>query len=267
MLKVNDNIYENRIVGFIDILDFRNKIKVTEDKDVAKAQLQLCKLINVLDYIQHEFSKAVDNNQTAFQVTMFSDSIVFSVRKYDGIDFITIVELLKKIQINLIKVDILLRGGIVLGKIIHDNKKIIGPALIEAYDLERKSAMYPRIIIDPDILEINAGGSELSDGLFNIGEFDNKKILQQDFDGTYFIEYFSNAGEYLDNLSMNDYYSILSKLIKTGIKNADIRIRLKYLWMLYKFNIYKPKGIKSITENIVKGRSISGVSNQQTPKA
>jgi hypothetical protein len=236
-------MYENRIVAFIDILNFKNKIKATEDKDEAKAALQLNRLIYVLEYIQKEFSKAVDNNQTTFQATMFSDSVVFSVKEHNGLDFIAIAELLKKLQVNLIKEDILLRGGIVFGKIIHDDKKIIGPALIDAYELEGKSALYPRIVIDPDILEIKAGGNEFSDGLFNIEDFDNKKILQQDFDGTYYVEYFSDADKYLDQPNSKEHYATLRKLIRAGVNNPNIGIRIKYLWMLHKFNKYKPADI------------------------
>ncbi len=243
-------MYENRIVAFIDILNFKNKIKATEDKDEVKAESQLNKLIYVLEYIQKEFAKIVKNNQLAFQVTMFSDSVVFSVREHNSLDFIAIVELLKKLQINLIKEDILLRGGIVFGKIIHDERKIIGPALIEAYELEGKSALYPRIVVDPNILEMTARENEFSDGLFNIADFDNKKILQQDFDGTYYVEYFSDAEKYLENPNNKEHYSYLRKMIRSGVNHSNIGIRIKYLWMLQKFNKFRPSEISPMSSKL-----------------
>jgi hypothetical protein len=59
-----------------------------------------------------------------------------------------VFEILKRIQIKLIGYEILLRGGIVVGKLLHENNIMFGPAFNQAYDLESKSALYPRIVID-----------------------------------------------------------------------------------------------------------------------
>lgn len=233
-------MYENRVVAFIDILNFKNKINATEDIDDPKAKIQLEKLIHVLEYIQKGFDNILKTNQTAFQVTMFSDSVVFSVKETDSITFISIIEILKHLQINLIKDGILLRGGIVYGKIIHDERKIIGPALIDAYELEGKSALYPRIVIDPDILKTDTNITESTAGLFNVSDFLNKQLIQEDFDGTYYVDYFSDASAHIEQGTSEDHYSTLRKLIHNGLKSPNIGIRIKYLWMLQKFNNHKP---------------------------
>ena len=42
---------------------------------------------------------------------------------------------------------ILLRGGITVGQLCHKDNIVYGPAMVEAYELESKSAIYPRVIV------------------------------------------------------------------------------------------------------------------------
>lgn len=39
-----------------------------------------------------------------------------------------------------------------MAQICADNRQIYGPALIRAYELEKDCAIYPRVIVDPDLL-------------------------------------------------------------------------------------------------------------------
>ena len=45
------------------------------------------------------------------------------------------------------------RGGISLGPLHHEGKVVVGPALIQAYKLERDRAKYPRIVLDEGALQ------------------------------------------------------------------------------------------------------------------
>ncbi len=46
----------------------------------------------------------------------------------------------------------LLRGGITVGQIIHDDECVFGPGLNRAYELESKIATYPRFVLDAELL-------------------------------------------------------------------------------------------------------------------
>ncbi|MCG8563685.1 MAG: hypothetical protein MI747_01235, partial [Desulfobacterales bacterium] len=49
----------------------------------------------------------------------------------------------------------MVRGGISVGKLIHEEAgALFGPAMNEAYALESKSAIYPRVIISPEAFEL-----------------------------------------------------------------------------------------------------------------
>lgn len=57
----------------------------------------------------------------------------------------------RAIAFRMLRLRYLVRGGIVRGNLYHQEGKIVGPALIKAYKLERDKAVYPRIIIEPTI--------------------------------------------------------------------------------------------------------------------
>ncbi|QEK50688.1 hypothetical protein FYC62_02665 [Pedobacter aquae] len=240
--------YEERIIAFIDILAFRDFINDTIDKSGEVNKEKLVNIVNALKLIKKEFDKIDKSGEAPYSLitTFFSDSIVLSLRKDYSIGLLKVFETLKIIQIKLIEYGILLRGGIVFGKLIHQPDVILGPAMNEAYDLESKSALYPRITIDPDIMEMMAKENELSDSVYTVKDYDFHKTFEIDFDNTYYINYFSDVANYLNDGDEIKYYQKLRQLIRNGVKRTDIGIRMKYMWMLRKFNIGKPSKIKDM---------------------
>lgn len=165
--------YERRIVAFIDILGFKEIVKQSEH-DITKIEL----LYSVLNFLKGwetsnnwdlKFVEIEEDAQkkgvTKFDIrgktntTSFSDSIVVSVKVDDNINEMTstLVANLAYIGAILIEKGILFRGGLTIGNIIHnDNGTVFGQALIDAYQLETKSAKYPRIVLsDKLIRELN----------------------------------------------------------------------------------------------------------------
>lgn len=156
--------YERRIVAFIDILGFKEIVKQSE-QDTTKIEL----LYSVLDFLkgwetsdkwdlkfveieEDAQKKGVDNFDIRGKTntTSFSDSIVVSVKVNNNVNEMTstLVANLAYIGALLVEKGILFRGGLTIGNIIHnDNGTVFGQALIDAYQLETKSAKYPRIVL------------------------------------------------------------------------------------------------------------------------
>lgn len=239
--------YEERIIAFIDILGFRSLINATV-KDEIVQQDKLQSLIEVLSLIKDEFNIVSNNSELpySFEITYFSDSIVLSLNRDYSLGLLTIFDILKRIQVKLVEKKILLRGGVVIGKLIHKSNVILGPAMNEAYDLESKSALYPRITIDPDVMEMAANEHEMQDGLFAIKDYNFHKTFEIDFDNTYYIDYFADVKEYLSDRDEIRYYQNLRALIRSGVDRKDIGIRMKYMWMLRKFNAERPSHIREM---------------------
>jgi hypothetical protein len=167
---VNIN-YENRIVAFLDILGFRNLINESE-KDSSKIisiyqALEYLKTwekprewnLNLIEIEEDAQRKEVDSFYIANKTncTCFSDSIVVSV----SIDENNINELVSTLIANLsyigsylITEGITIRGGLTIGKLIHNEDGIImGQALIDAYELENKCSKYPRVILSNSLIQ------------------------------------------------------------------------------------------------------------------
>ncbi|MFC2118154.1 hypothetical protein ACFLSY_05895 [Bacteroidota bacterium] len=162
--------YENRLVAFIDILGFKDIVKQSE-KDPTKIKL----LYSVLNYLKNwEVSenwnlrlveieedaqkKGVENFDITGKTnsTSFSDSIVVSVKVDNNANEMasTLITNLAYIGAILLEKEILFRGGLTIGKIIHnENGTVFGQGLIDAYKLERNNAKYPRIILSDKLLK------------------------------------------------------------------------------------------------------------------
>lgn len=106
--------------------------------------------------------KLLNNNlitKKDIKVKIFSDNIVVAIKKSNDIVkdidqrlFLTYFS--AYIQILAIKYEMLTRGSIVIGKFYIDNDFVYGSALTSAYNLEQNIAIYPRIVIDKDFLNI-----------------------------------------------------------------------------------------------------------------
>jgi len=100
--------------------------------------------------------------------------------------------------------------------------------------------------IDPDVMEMSAHENDLADGIYAIKDYDYQKTFEIDFDNTYYIDYFSDVLPYLEDGDDIKYYRNLRALIRAGVKRADIGLRMKYMWMLRKFNASKPAYVKDM---------------------
>ncbi|WP_275099906.1 hypothetical protein [Sedimenticola hydrogenitrophicus] len=103
---------------------------------------------------------------------IISDSVILSVRKTD--DRKSNIEMLRQlcmairtIQYRLALNNIWLRGGVSSGDAYFSasESQIVGPAYINAYNLEKRIAIYPRVIIDTNL--INELKCESADSLID----------------------------------------------------------------------------------------------------
>lgn len=95
------------------------------------------------------------SNHHHITISYFSDSLVLSADDDNIIASQSILELLAKLSIELWNnYSLLIRGGMTLGKLVHnDNGPIFGPAMNRAYFLESEEANTPRIIIDEHCID------------------------------------------------------------------------------------------------------------------
>ena len=168
-MKNQEVKYEERIVAFIDILGFKEIIKQSE-KDSSKVEL----IYSVLEFLKNwETSekwdlklveieedaqyKGVENFDIRGKTnsTAFSDSILVSVKVDNNVNEMTstLIANLAYIGAVLLERGILIRGGLTIGNIFHNQKgTVFGQGLIEAFQLESHYAKYPRIILSDKLI-------------------------------------------------------------------------------------------------------------------
>lgn len=143
--------FETRAVGFLDVLGFSQLVKNAER---SQTDLQsLIELKSTLDeHVQFD-NLSLDKSvppAVAPKYIFISDSIILSAPlAYENFDGLAIV-VLKTIRIaqKLMETGRLVRGGIAVGNVWHEDTNIFGTGYIEAYKTET-SANHPRVLLAP----------------------------------------------------------------------------------------------------------------------
>lgn len=139
------------------------------------------------------------------KVTIISDSVIISALKDDADEFFKVVA---KIYCDYYGLDFILRGAITYGKLYHEGN-IFGSGYIEAYRLESKEAITPRIIIDEKVLQY----TQLNNYLIEGRDF-------KSFDA--FRYYLDNNGE-VDTVTVNYWLKTIERYINEVHKNDRVK--------------------------------------------
>jgi hypothetical protein len=162
-------VYEKRVVAFIDILGFRNIVMkssqhvnsseiIPEAKQGDLDQRIFAALqISPESYTQafiNEFNISEDEKETIdLRVSTFSDSVIITVPE-DALNFALLVYCVTYMVRELLRNGFLTRGGVECGEVYHAKNRsnyavdrVFGPAFIKAYDLESRQAGSARVIL------------------------------------------------------------------------------------------------------------------------
>ncbi len=139
--------YLDRVVAFIDIIGFGSIIKALDEQPglhegIARTLRELKSFESMSQKEGFAYSE--------LEISAFSDSIVLSGKPADAFSILWGAGWL---QAELLKDGILLRGGIARGKTFHEGGILYGEGMLKAYNLEKSTAFYPRVVIDPDYAE------------------------------------------------------------------------------------------------------------------
>ena len=232
--------YEPCIVAFIDVLGFRDLVNSRSAADVQDA-------ISALQHFttpdNEELSKSDRRLFSQAQARSVSDAVV-RIRPYvteyrDGALIHEILDLLKA-QIELVKLRVLVRGGLTVGEArvgSSDRDPVFGPAMIRAYDIESKEALFPRIVVDDEALFRHRTEPQLRS--YDSSSLDDEvkllsELLATADDGTRYIDYLRATGEFADEPDL--YFAFLrshAELIRSGRSEHTGRraILRKYEWL------------------------------------
>ena len=134
-------------VAYLDILGFSDMVK-RDCYGPSEGAVFLPKLFGI-----HKATFEYASKFPGAKVTQFSDSIIFAL-PYIPDEFARVIDHVARLQQKLLQDGILSRGGLAYGKHFSKEEFIFSDALIRAYKIERDHAIFPRVVIDDDLLDL-----------------------------------------------------------------------------------------------------------------
>lgn len=190
------------------------------------------------------------------KMKIFTDNIVIGspIRDDGEVELGFLFNRFSAYQLALALKGFFVRGAISVGDFYINENIVFGPALIEAYNLENQKASDPRIILSDDAKILVK--QHLS--YYKDGDGPQKRILLEDSDGQWFINYLYSLieyGEYAGMQSAFDYLvqhkeQVIKKLEQFSNEPAILR---KYIWIAnyhkYFSDVYFPDEEGLIIDN------------------
>lgn len=184
-MEVIDIKYSKKIFAFLDILGFERLVNESRDNPAL-----IGKIVSMLKRSKQMANWSLNTKLTILQVNpneymyrAFSDTIIISgpYKSHDDMEFLS--AWVMSYQYLMWKEQrIFLRGAIVFGDIYQDEEINFGPALIDAYHIERSATktVWPRVLIDDSLLD-KATDMELERDFFEILRKDDDNLVYLDY--------------------------------------------------------------------------------------
>ena len=259
---------EIKYTAYIDVLGFSEHIenKITNDKESQEFMQDVEKVINYFKYEKNSFLNQYNTpdelNGVQYDYTWISDTFVISIN-YNGNNtnkhLSGVLISLLSLTISQVchffarKYGLLLRGAITSKYTFLGKNLILGKGIAEAAKLEKEIAIYPRVIFAEDVIS-----DDIISYIVLMHNDNNLNIVSKDFDGWYFVNYIASlqdlppmigeAKKSMNEIDLNEMAKLdkietiksYSQIIDNGLKEKNLKIRSKYLWLKEYFNKVLP---------------------------
>lgn len=192
-------------VALIDVLAYRSRLENDKKTGQFKLKDDLEGALSVFDVIKPE----------SFSVQAISDTIILTCHNHN--DFIEFLSLLKKVFLAFLSRGLFIRGGIAYSKHFHTGNLTYSHAIARAYELESKLAIYPRIVIDSNIIDMYSSSASLP------------AILGKEL---FVIHNNVSFLHVIDDQNIGSVYALAKKIYERDIEDnsVDERAFSKHLW-------------------------------------
>ncbi len=227
--------YEKRVIIYLDMLGFADFIHLTARAEYGRREriADIHKLFKELRSILYTDEESIHLTKSKI-ITNFSDLIVIS---FLANELEYTAHELYEVQVfiaNCVLKGHFMRGCIIYGDLVHNRDMIFGPGLVEAYEIERSKAKFPRVIVDSAIVNDQKLYSNDRSKDFRNEELEG--IVTIDEDGEYYIDFFSKTRPIVDNFSQYIKYVKQMTILLIGIIDNPV-LRPKVEWIMPKYNM------------------------------
>lgn len=222
--------YEDRYIAFVDILGFSGLVKRTESEpELIEKLATILEAFKVNAELSEKREQSNAPEDYGLRISSFSDCILLSANS-NSIGSVILAITCIHLCIQLLSLGILTRGAISHGKLIHTNRIVFGQGLIDAYHLENKVAVYPRIILDQKFVEMLFSKSSMQS---------SSDFVRRDHDGLYHLHIFQAQLSTMSlKGSLESNMTLGRSEIEKAVNELDMSIKAKAGWLARYFNEY-----------------------------
>jgi hypothetical protein len=227
--------YEEQFTAFIDFLGFSEASTKTDDA----TRLKVLDLLLSLTLLRGEFDIKSTAHETGTThhikpaISTFSDHIVISYPlnaiqtgmvsdERATVSFIvfSFQRLLAAIAAAALRIGFLVRGGATVGKLYHARGVVFGEAMVDAFQLESRTSVYPRVVLSGSItrrwtwIDTEYGIIRDNDGLYHVDYFTQLLLGSAPPGPVYLASMKAFFGEVIETVSRN-----LKELAEAGKLN------------------------------------------------
>lgn len=233
--------YKECYIAVLDLLGFKSALKTYNCEEIA----------SFFDEINEEYTISytktgkpiIDKNE--IHIKVMSDSICIFIDSSIENALSALIATCDYLQIRMLRLKepMLSRGAIVKGKIYNNNDILFGEGFVRAYYMQEDEAIYPRVIIDKDIIEGYKCNNEADQKYIDL-------LLTRDFDGYYFSDYL--ALFYILNHEHDSWKKFIRYALDKSEKETSGRVRSKYSYIKESLPRIKEKFWKHEADNNMK---------------
>lgn len=137
--------------ALIDVMGYKKRLEADMNQGSSSMKDDLEQALSIFDSV----------NNAVFGVQAISDTIIVTCNKHEN--FEEFVYIIKSIFLSFLKRKIFIRGGLAYSKHFQSGRLTYSHAITRAYEIESKSSIYPRIVLDKNVVDMYRSGSGLPD--------------------------------------------------------------------------------------------------------
>lgn len=135
--------------ALLDVLSYRFRLEQDISSGEYSLKTDLEGALSIFDTV----------NSDVFGIQAISDTLIMTCSAHEK--FGEFLEILKKVYIAFLERGLYVRGGIAYSRHYQSGRLTYSHALAKAYEIESNVAIYPRIMIDKNIIEMYKGAPNL----------------------------------------------------------------------------------------------------------
>lgn len=229
------------LIAYIDLLGTTDSIQKNGDDDL----LQLL-------HRQYEAALYLTKQENEFwgrlKVKIFSDNVLFCIEIRDDFNLLSTYNLLsaflKFYLRGFVEQGILFRGGITVGDVYIDDLMVWGTGLVEAVYMEEHISVYPRVVIDNDLLSALVPDQTRENMLVQIAQ-----CFFIDTDGLACFDYFEHGSQPLSDI----WLELAREHNNTQVEATNnVKVLQKRLWFNHYLDIVSARNdyMKNVIESL-----------------